>query len=81
MRVHLRYYALVREELNRDEDELDLAEGSTVNDLIEAVGLRYPNVKTHLSYSRIASSEAYLVKNDRLVEGEHYSVIPPVSGG
>ncbi len=81
MKVHIKYYALIREELNREVEDLDLADGSTVDDLIETVGRLYPDVRPHLSCSRIASSEAYLSNGHRLVDDGCYSVIPPVSGG
>lgn len=80
MKVRIRYFASYAELFGREEEALELTEGSTVADCVAALASRpeaarlppRPLVAVNLRYAR-----PELVLRD----GDEVAVIPPVAGG
>ena len=81
MRIQVSFFASHREIVGTDTAEVDLADGATAADLVQAVGIRYPALKPHLPSARVAINEEYRLSNAVLREGDRAAIIPPVSGG
>ncbi|MGH3115430.1 MAG: molybdenum cofactor biosynthesis protein [Gaiellaceae bacterium] len=76
MRVTVRLFAGLRERAGVDERELELAEGSRVEDVWAALDLG--DEPPGLLY---AANQAYVPRERELAEGDEVALIPPVSGG
>jgi molybdopterin synthase catalytic subunit len=74
--VTVRFFAGLREEAGTSRREVELANGTPVGDLWQALGLG--DEPTGLLY---AVNRAYAERTDRLAEGDEVALIPPVSGG
>src|SRR3972149_6112781 len=60
---------------------LDTPEGATVSDLKERLAADYPVVGPFLKTLVFAIDDEYVPFDERLHDGAHVDLIPPVSGG
>ena len=81
MKVRLRLFASVREIVGSGEVALEVAEGSTVGDLVRQVGERYPRLRGLAPSLLLAVNREYRAPDHPLRDGDEVGLIPPVSGG
>lgn len=80
MTVSVLLFASYADLLGRSSLELALADGSTVSDVVTALG-RMPNGDRLPSAPLVAVNERYAAGDQLLVAGDEVAVIPPVAGG
>ena len=82
MFVHVRLFAVLRERAGRDEIELELPDGATVQDAVQAVAERHglADVVSRLPVVMAVNRE-YASADSVLAESDELALIPPVSGG
>ena len=82
MQVEVRLFAVFRERAGRDTLSLELAEGATVGDALEAAG-REPGLREILARMpvRAALNREYVDSDATISAGDELALIPPVSGG
>ncbi len=81
MQVTVLYFAVFRERLKRDEETLELADGSTVAEAIDALAARHPDIAKLRGRFRVAVNQDF-ADNDRvLADRDEVALIPPVAGG
>jgi molybdopterin converting factor subunit 1 len=80
--VTVRLFAMLRERAGRDAFELELAEGATVADALEALRDR-DDLGEMLERMPVMSAvnREYAASETRLAPGDELALIPPVSGG
>ena len=78
MRVHLRFFAKLREKLGAAV-EREARAGATVSAVWHAFVAEHPEVAR--VQVRFAVDEAYVEPGHRLADGDEVAVFPPVSGG
>lgn len=81
MQVKARFFALYREAVGRAEAMLEVEVGTTVGQLLESLGKRYPKMKGLSSSALAAVNAEYVALDTPLREGDEVVFIPPVSGG
>jgi molybdopterin synthase catalytic subunit len=81
MKIYLKPFAILREQLPESVKETEVQEGCTAQDLIAQLQTQFPTAAAVLACTRVASAESYVSKHSELVSGEEYALIPPVSGG
>lgn len=79
--IHLRYFALVRELLGRDEERIDLPAGATAGDAFARVAEATPRLKGLERSIMLMVNQEYVRPNHELRDGDELAFIPPVSGG
>jgi molybdopterin converting factor subunit 1 len=79
MRVRLRYFASIRERLGRTTEEIDMPEGSTVEQVWERLVAQEPALAEQRF--RPAVNQEYTTSDHALADGDELVFIPPVSGG
>ncbi len=82
MEVEVRLFATLRERAGRDRIELQLSEGATVADALEAAA-REPGLNELLADLpvRAALNREYVSEATPISKGDELALIPPVSGG
>jgi molybdenum cofactor biosynthesis protein MoaC len=82
MEVDVRLFAVFRERAGRDRLSLELPEGASVAEALEALG-RLPELEELIARMpvRAALNREYVGDDARLAEGDELALIPPVSGG
>jgi MoaE-MoaD fusion protein len=82
MIVRVRLFAVLRERAGRDSVEVELSEGATVRDALDAAA-RAPGLRDPLAQLKVvmAVNKEYADMDVVLTEGDELALIPPVSGG
>lgn len=81
MKVRVHFYAQLRDLLDVAERDVDLAEGSTVRDLLEAFYAETPSLRAHDKSILIGAGVEFVDRNYKLEPGEEIAIMPPVQGG
>jgi MoaD family protein len=81
MKVHVQFYAQLRDLIGVHQLEVDLGEGATVRDLLDQVYQRQPKLRSHDKSILVGAGVEFVDRNYRLKPGEEISVMPPVQGG
>ena len=81
MRVHVRFFAALREVVGREDLDLDLPEGGTPEDVWTRLVSDHPALGPHRKSLAAAVNRRYSPLAAALREGDEVVFIPPVSGG
>ena len=81
MKVKALFFAACRDIIGDRELELDLEEGSQVDDLKSVLLVKYPGLAALNDVLSIAVNAEYADSNTILNPGDEVAFIPPVSGG
>ena len=81
MKVRLQFYAQLRDLAGIREQDFDLAEGSTVGELLDQIYAQHPALRAHDKSILIGAGVEFVDRNYRLKSGEEISIMPPVQGG
>ena len=79
--VTVRLFAVYRERVGAEQVLLNLPAASTVSDVMDEVGRRYPRVASLAGTTMVAVNQEYAEGDHRLQDGDEVALIPPVSGG
>lgn len=81
MKIHVQFYAQLRDLAGTPKIELDLCQGATVAELIERIYQLKPALREH-DKSILVGADVDFVGRDRVLhEGEEIAIMPPVQGG
>lgn len=81
MKIQVRYFAVFRERLGREEETIELADGADVAAALALLSARYPTVAQLAGKYRIAVNLSMVPTDTRLADGDELALIPPVAGG
>jgi molybdopterin synthase sulfur carrier subunit len=94
MKVHVKYYAMVRNATGKKEETIELDNGSKVRDLLNIIVNRYGEALRRYLYSGEAQRIDYLMitvndvntmslnKHDTILhDGDTVMLLPPIGGG
>lgn len=81
MRITVLYFAVFREHLGRDEEALELGDGATVRDAVDALAARHAPIAKLRGQFRVAVNQEFADDVRVLADGDELALIPPVAGG
>ena len=81
MKIHVRYFAVVRERVRRETEELELPAGATAATALDALGERHESVRALRRWIRVAVNQEAVAESAPLSDGDELAVLPPVAGG
>jgi len=81
MRISVLYFAVFRERLGTDHEELELPAGATVADAIAALAARHPAIAQLRTRFRVAVNQDFTDDSHPLADRDELALIPPVAGG
>lgn len=81
MRVRVLFFGRLRDLSGQRTEEIQLADGATVGDLLGYYGRSFPEMQRHLASLATAVNEEYAPQETVLHEGDEVALLPPVSGG
>jgi molybdopterin synthase catalytic subunit len=81
LRIHVLYFAMLRERVRRDRESYELPEGADVRAARAAIADRHPELAGSLSRVATAVNQAMAAETTPLSDGDEIALIPPVAGG
>ena len=81
MKIHVQFYAQLRDLVGMRELDIDLAEDATVGDLLEKVYAQQPALRSHDKSILIGAGVEFVDRNYELKPNEEIAIMPPVQGG
>jgi MoaD family protein len=81
MKIHVQFYAQLRDLVGMGELDIDIAEGATVRDLLKAMYAEQPALRSHDKSILIGAGVEFVDRNHELKEGDEIAIMPPVQGG
>lgn len=81
MQVSIRYFAITRDRVGLESEEVEVSDGATVADLWMDLEVRHPTLAPLRPYLRLAVNREFAADDVRLRGGDVVALIPPVAGG
>ena len=81
MKIRVQFYAQLHDLIGTREFEIDLPDGASVGDLLEAIYVKQPVLRSHDRSILIGSGVEFVDRNHKLKPGEGIAIMPPVQGG
>lgn len=77
----MRYFAVFRERLQRDDETLELPDGADVSAALKLLGERHPVISRLTGRFQTAVNQTMVPDTHALSDGDELALIPPVAGG
>ena len=77
MRIHVRYFAVVRERLGSEGEDVELPAGADVAAVLARLGERHEPLRSLVPYLRVAVNHTVVPLEHALVNGDEVALIPP----
>jgi molybdopterin converting factor subunit 1 len=81
VRIRVKWFAGLREEMGSRETEIDLKSGSTLQDLIDLMLERHAALLRYAPSLHYAVNRRYATLQAVLRDGDEVAFLPPVGGG
>lgn len=81
MKIHVQFYAQLRDLIGMRELDVQLSEGATVGELLEAIYARQSALRPYDKSILIGAGLEFVARNHKLKPGEEIAIMPPVQGG
>ncbi len=81
MKIHVQFYAQLRDLIGIRELDVDLVDGATVRDLLDQIYAKQPALRSHDKSILIGAGVEFVDRNHKLKPGDEISIMPPVQGG
>jgi len=81
LRISLKFFSNYRDLIGVREMTLTLQDGSTLQNLWEALVGRYPNLTAHTKTAVMAVNRDFAKQTTRLKDGDEVAIMPPIGGG
>ena len=82
MQIELLYFGMLKDQMGREQESLDLEEGACVNDVLRLLRSRASNSGEMLWASlAVAVNREYAGRSTVLHDADEVALLPPVSGG
>lgn len=81
MQIRVLYFAVFREKLGREDDQIALHDAATVGDALDALAGRHAIIGKLRGRFRVAVNQEMVDDGHALAEDDELALIPPVAGG
>lgn len=83
MKVTVLYFAISRETVGKSQEDIEVADGSTTQDLLQQLLTTYPGLESVMRSCVFAVNQEYVAPSHSLAlkDGDEVAIIPPLSGG
>jgi molybdopterin converting factor subunit 1 len=80
MQIRVKYFAIIREKINKVEESFSIPQPATTSDLWKLISHQY-DLHEHSDYIRFAVNMTYVQNDHQLNDGDVVALITPVAGG
>ena len=79
--VEVQFFSALRDIVGTSNLPVEILPGATLQDLLDALFARYPDLKAWDAHLLLAVGLDYAQRQDKLRAGDDVSIMPPVQGG
>ncbi len=81
MQVQVLYFGILKDVLQRDREQIDLAASASVEKLLSQIRRAQPDRDLPWNSLAVAVNQVYAQRDHILRDGDEVALLPPVSGG
>jgi len=81
VRIHVLYFAVLRERLKCERETVELADGADVGAARAAIAARHPEIARLMPQIQSAVNQSFTPDGRVLQDGDELALLPPVAGG
>ena len=81
MKVRVLYFGQLRELANKREEQVEVPEGATVQQLFDRISARFPALRNFDDVIAIGVNQSFAAREHILKDNDEVAMLPPVSGG
>ena len=81
MKIHVQFYAQLRDLAGTQEADVDLSNGAAVSDLLENIYATFSALRSHDKNILVGVGVEFVDRNYKLKPDDEISIMPPVQGG
>jgi MoaD family protein len=81
MKIHVQFYAQLRDLVGVRELDVELPEGATIQDLLNEIYAQQSVLRSHDKSILIGAGVEFVDRNYQLKTGDEIAIMPPVQGG
>lgn len=81
MKIRVQFYSQLRDVAGTSEEDVGLADGSTVGQLLQKVYEKFPALRAHDKSILIGAGVEFVDRDHVIESGEEIAIMPPVQGG
>jgi MoaD family protein len=81
MKIHVQFYAQLRDVVGMRELDVELPDGATVRDLLNKIYTQRSMLRSHDKNILIGAGVDFVDRQYKLKPGEEIAIMPPVQGG
>jgi molybdopterin converting factor small subunit len=81
MKIHVQFYAQLRDLVGNSMLNVDVGQGATVAELLNEIYELKPTLRAHDKSILVGAGVDFVERNHVLSEGEEIAIMPPVQGG
>ena len=81
MRIKVKFFAYIRVITESSETEIEVNEGSTLENIMEILVKKYPDLMRYKEEINMAVNHEYAPEKTVVKKGDEVALLPPVSGG
>ena len=81
VKVHVKFYAQLRDIARAQADDVDVTDRATVSDLLQKIYAKFPALRAHEKSILVGAGVEFVDRSYKLKSGEEISIMPPVQGG
>jgi MoaD family protein len=81
MKLRVQFYAQLRDLAGMPELDVDLAEGSTIGELLAEIYRQKPALRAHDKSTLVGVGVEFVDRNYAIKPGDEIAIMPPVQGG
>ena len=81
MKIHVQFYAQLRDAAGSSRAEIDIADGASVSDLLGELYAKFPPLQTYDEAILVGVGLEFVDRNYQVKPGDEIAIMPPVQGG
>lgn len=81
MKVHVQFYAQLRDTAGCPQVDIDIADDASVSLLLDKLYGKFPGLHAHDKTILVGVGVEFVTRNYKLKAGDEVAIMPPVQGG
>ncbi len=81
MKIRVRFFAVLREVVGREQVEMEVEPEITAGGLLDSLVAEHAKLARYLDVIQVAINQDFAERDTKITAGDEVALLPPVSGG